>query len=219
MNNNPLAQRSPCVLDLRYANVNTFTMDEVTQYASWHQTDAQYLLQPAGSEPYRLLAYLGSILPPNSRAACISTKTGMSALAMVASGASDLSVHCYGQSDIPEDALSARNVSNVEIHDCQWHAALRDIADMQLVVIDIEPHGGSQEGAIVQALKSAGFAGIIVLDGIHLNSAMNDTWKSFAQSIPSIDATPVGHWTGTGVLLLSSTNYSLAQSSCVVRTI
>jgi hypothetical protein len=205
------------VLDLTLQKVSAMGMnEEVLQYATWH-SDHQYFVKGPGVEHYCLLAQLGSVLPPGSKAACISTKKGYNALAL-ASHATDLDIHCYGSSEIPDDELTANNLDNVTLHEEDWRSQVSSIASMQLVVVDIEPHEGVEEAAIALELFKAGFKGILVLDDIYLNPGMHAVWAaSLPSSLLRLDATPIGHWTGTGLVLYSPDAYELAPSSAVLK--
>lgn len=206
------------VLDLTLQKVGAMGMTEdVLQYATWH-SDHQYFVKGPGVEHYCLLSQLGSVLPPGSKAACISTKKGYSALALV-SRAMDLDVHCYGSSDIPDDELTANNLTNVTLHYEDWRSEVSSIASMQVVVVDIEPHEGMEEAALALELFKAGFKGILVIDNIYLNPSMHAVWAaSLPSSLLRFDATPIGHWTGTGLVFYSPDAYKLAPSSGVLQS-
>jgi hypothetical protein len=59
---------------------------------------------------------------------------------------------------------------------------------------------------MIDGIIQAGYNGVMVLDDVHLNEAMEGLWE-WAKSKPGMkwnDITEFGHWSGTGMLDFSS---------------
>ena len=68
-----------------------------------------------------------------------------------------------------------------------------------LVILDVDPHDGVQEAALVAALDEAGWAGIMLCDDIVLRDGMKDFWAKIPQA-RKWDVTEIGHSTGSGII-------------------
>ena len=119
---------------------------------------------------------------------------------------------------IPCKAGSINEHAGIErrVADCVLDAA--EIARSDLVVLDVDPHDGVTERRILKALADAGFRGIVLLDDIHLNAAMEDFWASIA--LPKVDVTAVGHASGTGIVMFDPLRVRVAldEARSVART-
>lgn len=80
---------------------------------------------------------------------------------------------------------------------------LDTVLKADMIFLDIDPHDGLQEKILSDALINNKYKGIVVADDINLNQGMKDWW----QSLPGIkiDLTDVGHFSGTGLWILRST--------------
>jgi hypothetical protein len=83
--------------------------------------------------------------------------------------------------------------------------------NVQLVMIDI-CHYGSVERHIMDRLYACGFRGLVLLDDIHhpdisMKTPMEQMWNELPW--PKWDITSVGHWSGTGLVSLMDTEFTL----------
>lgn len=66
-----------------------------------------------------------------------------------------------------------------------------------LIVLDIDPHDGSQERQFFERLRAIRYRGVVVLDDIHLNARMDAFWGEIEET--RFDVTDCAHWSGTGI--------------------
>ncbi len=65
-----------------------------------------------------------------------------------------------------------------------------------LIMLDTA-HDGVFERQVYDMLEAAGYEGLLLLDDIYLNTAMQDFWSQISRE--KLDLTPIGHWSGTGL--------------------
>lgn len=106
-----------------------------------------------------------------------------------------------------KDALTAKDVWNVEIRFKNCLEDIAEIAKAPLVFLDVDPHDGIQEREILSALEAAGFKGLLVCDDIHKSQEMRDWWASVPHK--KYDVTTFGHWSGTGIVEFDPSEYRL----------
>jgi hypothetical protein len=80
------------------------------------------------------------------------------------------------------------------------------LADAKLVMLDTN-HDGGFERRFYGHLKQIGFKGLLFLDDIHLNEAMQAFWADI--DLPKADITDLGHWSGSGLVDFSSNGKQL----------
>lgn len=154
----------------------------------------QFLAGP-GREPYALYAELASAL--GGRALDLGTCGGASALALATGGARvdswDLNLRAVSPALFDHHRITIRQGDAV--------AALETMPldDVRLIVMDLDPHDGIQEERVCRILGDRGWVGTLVADDIHLNPEMGRWWGTVPQ--PREDATGLGHFTGTGLIL------------------
>jgi len=207
--------------DMRAALEKSDVNTAAHPYFDWHR-NAMFLSKDR--EHYRLLAYLALCTlrsDPSSVVLDIGTYIGMSAAVMglarsafTSSSTNDVdgigAVISYDivdhfrfprltgspcAKDIPASLAKIEFVignvlERLDDHVLKGHA--------RLIVLDTD-HDGVFEGAIYGALTTLGYRGLLVLDDIHLNQRMKDFWGSIKHK--KVDATSVGHWSGTGVVV------------------
>jgi len=150
----------------------------------------------AGTTEYKLYSYLaqqvGGIYILD-----IGTLFGGSALAL---STSQQNVVSYDLMSIETHQPGALEKDNIELivgnfMEERWHWDYRQI---ELIVIDVDPHDGLQEPPMVEFIVNQGFEGLILLDDIHLSPEMEQMWNNFEYE--KHDATEIGHFSGTGIL-------------------
>lgn len=166
-------------------------------WVAWHE-NARYFELPPGQEHYCLLAYLArAVAPLPGRVLDVGTYLGYSAVACAADPGRD--VLSFDVVDRPPPKLPERvQLVVADITSGCWDA---DIRASPLAVLDVDPHDGQQEVAIFRHLEQAGFRGLLVCDDIHLNPGMRSFWASIPHAYKKVDATALGHVTGTGIVV------------------
>ena len=178
---------------------------DLAPYAQY--TASPYFTLPAGQEHYKLLAYLSGQLPPGSLVADLGTLQAASAVALASNP--DVRVRSYDLALQPQVVAQCK-LPNVEFTESDCLDCVADYADAALIVLDVDPHNGKQESAIVQRLVDYDFRGVLVCDDIELNAAMKQWWTEWSTFKPLLrtshnpkffDLTPYGHWSGTGLVV------------------
>lgn len=170
-------------------------------HARWNREYLRYFLDEGpGREHYRLLGFLSLVLPPGGTVVDVGTNLGHSALALALDPSKR--VVSYDLVDrLPRgQGPTARDRRNIELRlgDCVPDLLGGLAREACLVMIDID-HRGDDEARLMQALRDAGYRGLVLLDDIHLNPGMEAFWHGIPE--PKLDATSVGHSTGTGLVM------------------
>lgn len=191
--------------DIPFSAIEQESVAPLQRYMSWSASTLTYFDAAPGREHYRLLAWLA-----RQHRACtfldIGTYMGASAVALSAEPSNR--VVSYDIVDLlpPRSSgqLCARDLPNVELRlgDCSTRIAelLQELGDVKVVVLDVDPHDGEKEARFLGALRAAGYRGIVVLDDITLNPEMMRMWHGIPE--PKRDISPVGHWSGTGIVFM-----------------
>ena len=186
-------------ISLSSASVRAASVAWAAQYAGWHENRV-YLQK--NNEHYKLLACVASQFK-GAHLVDIGTYLGYSALAL-ATGASELGnrVTSYDVADClpPAPVACVRDVPAVELRVRDASSDLAEISrSAQLIVLDVTPHDGVQERAMISSLIKDGYKGLLVLDDIRLNPDMEALWAWVP--LKKLDATALGHWSGTGIVV------------------
>lgn len=150
-------------------------------------------------EHYRLLAHL-STLAPGRPIFDVGTHHGDSALALSYGGGP---VESF---DVVDKVAGRARPPNVRYHaDDLFTEAGREKWRVELlassvVLIDVDPHEGTRERALVSWLEEHEYRGIIVLDDVWYFKPMRDRCWSLIEGKHKTDATALGHWSGTGLV-------------------
>ena len=94
--------------------------------------------------------------------------------------------------------VSPINLPNIEFR--VKHALVEDREELlssPLILLDTA-HDGIFEQRVYNALVEDGYQGLLLLDDICLNPAMQSFWDEI--SLEKLGLTPVGHWSGTGLV-------------------
>lgn len=172
----------------------------------WNSGYKHFFGLGAGQEHYKLLASLSEQCSPHSLVVDLGTLYGSSALALASNPLVNVHtydiVRCIPEEHAASSSLSLPNVTQIIKDGIEGVADFASKTD--LIVLDIDPHDGLQERCAVNALLAQGYRGIVVCDDIHLNDAMKGFWEWVPASIRKLDVTPVGHWSGTGILVFDA---------------
>lgn len=189
-------------------------MKDLWPHMQWNPNAFGFFQQGPGQEHYRLLADLSAQLRPGSKVADVGTLYGASALAL--SSNPEVHVTTYDiHPCIPSvgNVLTALNRPNIRAKVMSGQLDIAYIATCDMVMLDIDPHDGEQETKFIQLLIDHGFRGILVCDDINLNPNMSSFWEEgIPATIKKIEATKLGHWTGTGIAVFDPTHLDVLAS-------
>ncbi|MCH7749277.1 MAG: hypothetical protein IH939_14405 [Acidobacteria bacterium] len=90
-----------------------------------------------------------------------------------------------------------------------------DLISSPLIVLDTA-HDGVFERRVYDMLDAAGYEGLLLLDDINLNTAMQDFWRQISRE--KIDLTPIGHWSGTGLARFAAHADEMCREPYLVRS-
>ena len=145
-----------------------------------------------GQEHYKLLGHLSTLFN-DITIVDVGTDAGCSAMAL--SYNPNNRVVSY---DIVNRRRTDIQLPNVEF---RVRDALADAAEWigsPLVSLDTA-HEGDYEAVFYGFLSKSPFNGLLILDDVYLNEAMKTFWESITHQ--KADITPVGHWSGTGLVV------------------
>jgi len=132
---------------------------------------------PPGLDYYGYLSWIASQTPPGSLILEAGTYEGKGARALALDGTR--TVHTYDP--YREGAAGPFTFHRLDARDIP--ASL--VASALLVYLDVDPHDGVQEPAILASLLSKGFAGLLVCDDIFGTDGMKHWWASV--TLPKLD--------------------------------
>lgn len=185
--------------------VESQDMTKLYKYLEFTPQTLGYFREKPGKEHYPLLAYISRNLPEGSRVLDFGTYLGASALALATNPAVDVTtydiVHCIDQATRYKSLTFADRPNVVfKISDVLQLPSVP--LDTRVIMLDIDPHNGIKEAQAVEMLSRTGYRGLLICDDINLNDGMKSFWNACLMDKKKIDATSVGHWSGTGVVVL-----------------
>lgn len=192
-------------LNISNKSLDELDMEGYAPYVAWCPgIHATIFVKQAGVEHYRLFSYIAMQLAKDDTVVDIGTFFGASALAFAMN--KDIRVITYDIVDniaetAPDGARTIYEHANIDsrIKDCTEDTEI--LAGAKVILIDVNPHDGIKERYILEKIRKSGFKGILLLDDIHLNPAMEEFWSSIAER--KEDITAYGHWSGTGIVYFS----------------
>ncbi len=185
----PPAHARPTLPAFDRESIDAIDLDRFRPYVADSYKD--YFWRDPGSEHYKLLAYLSTCWN-DTTIIDLGTDKGCSALAL-----------SYNQSnrvisyDIEDRKLSAIDVPNIEFRLRDALGDRDDLLSAPLILLDTA-HDGLFEQQVYDMLEASGYTGLLLLDDIYLNPAMQAFWGGISRE--KFDLTPVGHWSGTGIV-------------------
>ncbi len=180
--------------------VLSMSLDRLRPYA---RDNPEFYGRP-GREHYALLAYLSTFFSGKD-IIDIGTHRGDSALALSYNASNR--VTSFDIEDKVPDIKRYR--SNVVFRIANlFDRAVREqhrrlLLDSALISIDVDPHSGEMEAEFVSWLEEEGYDGVVVLDDIWYFKPMRDKLWAQIRSGNKLDVTPLGHWSGTGLVSFS----------------
>jgi len=187
--------------------MRTFTIDplelrrpdllvDLFPFTTWNPFCKYFL---GTDEHYRLLSHLSWQLERGETVVDVGTFLGFSALALSHNQTARVISYDISQS-IPATSDSFTPLHRATI-DFRLGDVLKDLPSLlhaPLMFLDTN-HDGTFEREFIQELQRLKYQGIVLCDDINLNDEMRAFWADV--SLPKIDLTSVGHWSGTGAIL------------------
>lgn len=187
--------------------INNTDLSDVKPFIEWNVKNAQYFDLDAGKEHYKLIAYIAQQLS-SGFFVDIGTYFGFSAAALSVS--KDAKVVTYDVCDwIPDDdsVVSIKKKDNITMKLMNCVNDMDEILKTDFIVLDIDPHDGVEETNILNALRSYGYKGVVLLDDINLNDDMKKFWTDIPEQ--KYDVSKYGHWSGTGLVVFDSSRFHI----------
>lgn len=160
--------------------LDNIKLPEIDHPSAWYHLES-------GKEHYRLLSWLAK---GKKLVFDVGTYSGFSACAM----STAKQVITYDITNLRETFIMPKNIEF-----CVGDV-LKDkrLIDAELISLDTA-HNGDFEVEFYNHLVLRDWSGILVCDDIHLNDEMKNFWNQVDK--PKIDATHLGHYTGTGIII------------------
>lgn len=156
----------------------------------------------AGIEAYKFYAYISTLIN-DGLIVEVGSRFGRSGLALSFNPNNKVisfDILEQGASNIKRSNLDFR-IGNFMESDIDWN-------EVDIIMIDVDPHDGIKEREFLNFLKEKKWEGILILDDILPNwpkiipgadpVAMNDWWNSLDEE--KYDISDVGHFSGTGIV-------------------
>lgn len=160
-------------------------------------SDEEYLWRlSAGETEYKLYSNISHKFN-NSIILDIGTRGGNSALALSKNESNK--VISYDIVELPAQTELKKENIKFKVKDFTKDSGL-DWENIPLIMIDVDPHDGSQERIMFDFLESISWSGIIILDDTRA-----DLWPQIADFVSQIkyvthDVTDIGHFSGTAIV-------------------
>lgn len=157
--------------------------------------ETKYLTMPAGKEHYRLLRWFAET-NSNKRITEIGCHMALSTVCLAWNKQNMVTTY-----DIDYSYLKWKQQPN-NVYRLQTFGAnsfYPGVYYSDIIFVDTA-HYGIMEIELFKYLKSMEWKGLLIYDDIYLNDEMMAFWK--AVDVPKIDATNIGHSTGTGIIEL-----------------
>lgn len=157
-----------------------------------------YFLDPDGKEHYRLAAFLGTCFN-HAQIFDVGTNKGYSALALSYNRTNKIISY-----DIT-DAKALNRQEELDRIEFRIGDVLQDdrLLFAPLIMLDTD-HDGVFETEFFNFLRTHDYKGLVLLDDIHVSSAMIRFWVSIDE--PRLDLTELGHFSGSGLVDFSKNN-------------
>jgi predicted O-methyltransferase YrrM len=192
--------------------INQIDLTHLAHFLQWNPSYQKYFVQEAGKEPYKLIAFLSKMI--GGVAVDMGTLYGSSALALSYNEQTQIMTLDTKQ-HIPnaQDLVTPLKRPNVRMIVASCQTVIPHAAKANLVLLDIDAHLTTEIKKVIHELAYHNFKGILVLDNINLNDDMKSLWGNVCKEVTNcktIDATLVGHHTGTGIIVYEPTNIDIS---------
>lgn len=189
--------------------INAIDLSPLSQYIDWSK-NSKYFNLNAGQEHYKLLALLSKKLTCK-KLVDIGHYHGFSSVAM--SYSEDKVIDSYDIFNwLPDDgSLTSENLDNVNLHIEDYLEDIQSMMkDTDLIMVDID-HTGVTERLIMEQLEKNNYKGLVLFDDINLNEEMRKFWADI--KLKKIDITPVGHWSGSGIVIFDPSRFDVTMET------
>lgn len=151
----------------------------------------KFFWMEAGAEHYRLLAYLSTCYN-DTTIIDLGTDKGCSALALSYNPSNRVISY-----DIEDRKVCPIDLPNIEFRIGNATEDRDELLASPLILLDTA-HDGVFEQQLYGTLVAGQYDGLLHLDDIYLNPTMQGFWERIG--LEKIDLTPLGHWSGTGLV-------------------
>ena len=150
----------------------------------------EYYTAPAGSEHYRLLSYMSSLIN-GSTFLDIGTYRGYSAIALSQNQNNKVVSYDIGKFHTQKSGGNVEYRIGNAIEFEHFHG-------VSVILLDTV-HDGIFEDEFINHLRSIGWSGVLIMDDIHHFPKLNVVYNELTEV--KHDITSIGHWSGTGAVL------------------
>jgi hypothetical protein len=173
---------------------------DLVPYTTW-STFAKYFAEK--KEHYPMLSHLSWQLERGETVVDVGTFLGFSALALSHNQTAHVITYDL-ESKIPRtsEQLTPLHRHTIDFRIGDVLADLPSLLHAPFMFLDTN-HDGTFEKQFVQELQRLDYKGIVLCDDIALNDQMKEFWDGI--TLPKLDLTSVGHWSGTGAIMFDST--------------
>lgn len=182
------------ILDISREAVKNTPIKHLAEYAKFSGEDNLFYMD-AGQTEYHLYAYISKLFD-GVTILDVGTRNGNSAIAL--SDNPNNNVISYDIHVTPAQSNILRD--NIEFRIAEFTEDNIDFSSVPVIMIDVDPHDGSQERRMFGRLEEIGWEGIVILD-----DTREDMWPDiykFVQELPYTvhDVTDIGHFSGTAIV-------------------
>lgn len=148
------------------------------------------------THPYKFYAYLSTLFN-NTTILDIGTRQANSALAL--SNNPNNKIISYDVVVWASFSEFKKDNVTLKIQDFMQDKSI-NYDDVDIILIDVDPHDGIQEVEMLKFLKEKGWSGILLFDDIDpvLWAPVNEIWNNLEHE--KFDLTDIGHFSGTGLI-------------------
>jgi len=176
------------VLNVKNETLNLLDTKYANMYNLHH--DIRYFHLPSGTEHYRLLMYISSLLD-HKLIYDIGTYRCLSSIALSYTYKNKIKSFDVARA-LPMNPI----IPNVSYY-IQDVTTDPELINSNLAFLDVY-HDGIFEDKFYAHLHEIGWKGLLILDDIHLNDPMKRFWSEISED--KYDITSIGHWSGTGLV-------------------
>lgn len=192
-------------------DIDKVDLSHLAHFLQWNPVYQKYFVEEAGKEPYKLIAFLSKAISGIS--VDMGTLYGSSALALSYNEQTQvLTLDNKRQIPDAQDLVTPLNRPNIKMIVASCQAVLPHAAKADLILLDIDVSLTTEIKKIINELLYFKFRGILVLDNINLTDEMKQLWVNVPNNLKKIDATSLGHHTGTGIIVFDPTHIDITIS-------
>ena len=169
--------------------IRSINLEQFRAYVSDIYTEFFWL--DAGIEHYKLLAYLSTCYN-DVTFIDVGTDKGCSALALSYNPSNRVISY-----DIENRRVGSIDLPNIEFRIGDAVEDRTELLSAPVIMLDTM-HDGVFEQRVYRSLVEWRYEGLLLLDDIYLNPAMERFWSKLR--LEKIDLTPLGHFSGTGLV-------------------